>query len=153
MVNKLLKIYFFGFCSYLKWIGNRRMNKVRVLSFTFLLGLTWIFGFLLFNEWLAFAYIFTVAIGLQGIVIFLGRRILNNKIRTALKDSFKLFPKCLVENLIYINLGEIKFFFKFILVSQKIRTRSNSNGAYWSWDWRKLIRRTFRKHYQQVCCL
>jgi len=69
---------------------------VRVLSLTFLLGLTWITGFLLLTDLLVFAFIFTIANGLQGVVILIDRCILNSKIRNAIAEHFNHFSIYLV---------------------------------------------------------
>ncbi len=65
---------------------------MRVLSLTFLLGLTWITGFLLYSESIAMAYIFTIANGLQGVVIFIDCCVLNKKIRHAAIATIKCLP-------------------------------------------------------------
>jgi len=63
-----------------------------VISLTFLLGLTWITGFLLYSEYIAMAYIFTIVNGLQGVVIFIDRCIINEKIRNAAIATITCVP-------------------------------------------------------------
>jgi len=63
-----------------------------VFFLTFLLGITWVFGFLLFSDLIVFAFIFTIANGLQGVVIFIERCILNKKIRNEIIANLKRFP-------------------------------------------------------------
>lgn len=70
--------------------------SVRVLSLTFLLGLTWITGFLLVTDLIVFAFAFTIANGLQGVVIFIDRCIINRKIRNAIAANVKRLPAYLV---------------------------------------------------------
>lgn len=66
-------------------------------SLTFVLGITWLFGFLYFNEGrMAMAYIFTILNSLQGFAIFITFCILNKQVRNEIlshKVSFSLRTK------------------------------------------------------------
>ncbi|EFX79820.1 hypothetical protein DAPPUDRAFT_34083, partial [Daphnia pulex] len=53
-----------------------------VISLTFILGITWVFGFLFFGQGsLIFAYIFTILNSLQGLFIFITFCVINKKVR------------------------------------------------------------------------
>ena len=78
------------------FICKIRETFVRVVTLTFLLGVTWMTGFLFFSESIVFAFVFTIANGLQGVVIFIDRCLLNRKIRTSVTANLKRFPTYLV---------------------------------------------------------
>ncbi|XP_032778359.2 adhesion G protein-coupled receptor L3 [Daphnia magna] len=59
------------------------------ISLTFILGITWFFGFLFFGQSsMIFAYIFTVLNSLQGLFIFITFCVLNKKVRKDLQRQF-----------------------------------------------------------------
>ncbi|XP_057372837.1 adhesion G protein-coupled receptor L3-like isoform X2 [Daphnia carinata] len=66
------------------------------VSLTFILGITWLFGFLFFGQELgqgiAFAYIFTILNSLQGFFIFISFCFLNKKVRTDLHRQIVNHP-------------------------------------------------------------
>ncbi len=74
-----------------------RKKFIGVVSLSFLLGLTWMTGFFMYPEMIAFAFVFTVSNGLQGVSIFITRCLLNQRIRTALKDSSQRLRKDFVK--------------------------------------------------------
>jgi len=86
---------------------------MRVISLTFLLGLTWITGFLLYSESVAVAYIFTIANGLQGVVIFIDRCVLNKKIRNAAIATIKCLPVLTFSSFVMKRLKPISIAFLF----------------------------------------
>ncbi|XP_046446437.1 adhesion G protein-coupled receptor L3-like [Daphnia pulex] len=59
------------------------------ISLTFILGITWVFGFLFFGQGsLIFAYIFTILNSLQGLFIFITFCVINKKVRKDLRRQF-----------------------------------------------------------------
>ncbi|KAI9565575.1 hypothetical protein GHT06_009367 [Daphnia sinensis] len=59
------------------------------ISLTFILGITWFFGFLFFGQGsMIFAYIFTILNSLQGLFIFITFCVLNSKVRKDLRRQF-----------------------------------------------------------------
>lgn len=80
-----------------------RKKFIGVVSLSFLLGLTWMTGFFMYPEMIAFAFVFIVSNGLQGVSIFITRCLLNQRIRTALKDSSQRLRKDFVKKCNMIN--------------------------------------------------
>ncbi|KAI9565576.1 hypothetical protein GHT06_009368 [Daphnia sinensis] len=66
------------------------------VSLTFILGITWLFGFLYFGQesgqGIAFAYIFTILNSLQGFFIFISFCLLNKQVRTDLHRQIVNHP-------------------------------------------------------------
>ena len=70
---------------------HKKLRKMifGIVSLTFVLGITWLFGFLYFNKGsIATAYIFTILNSLQGFVIFITFCVLNKKVRNELHKQF-----------------------------------------------------------------
>ena len=65
-----------------------------IIAFALLLGLTWVFGFLVVsNDIVAFQYIFCVLSTLQGFFIFLFYCVRNKNIREAWGEKFGIKQK------------------------------------------------------------
>lgn len=68
------------------------------VSLTFILGITWLFGFLFFGQepgqGIVFAYIFTILNSLQGFFIFISFCFLNKQVRTDLHRQIVNHPVC-----------------------------------------------------------
>ena len=59
------------------------------VSLTFILGITWLFGFLFFSqESITLAYVFTILNSLQGFFIFIVFCVMNKKVRKDLHRQF-----------------------------------------------------------------
>ncbi|XP_046446417.1 adhesion G protein-coupled receptor L3-like [Daphnia pulex] len=59
------------------------------ISLTFILGITWVFGFLYFGQGtMIFAYVFTILNSLQGLFIFITLCVMNKKVRKDLVRQF-----------------------------------------------------------------
>lgn len=65
------------------------------ISLTFILGITWLFGFLFFGQGsMIFAYIFTILNSLQGLFIFITFCVINKKVRKDLHRQFITSQVC-----------------------------------------------------------
>lgn len=106
------------------------------VSLTFILGITWLFGFLFFGQepgqGIVFAYIFTILNSLQGFFIFISFCFLNKQVRTDLHRQIVNHP-------IYQHLSE-NFHFDWRDLSARLspntghynvmgRTNSTSNSS------------------------
>jgi hypothetical protein len=57
-----------------------------------LLGLTWVFGLLVFNrDMIVFKYLFAICNSLQGMMIFVFHVLINKKVRSVLGNGFVCF--------------------------------------------------------------
>ncbi len=70
-------------------LGKKEENNFQwifgTFSLTFILGITWLFGFLYFNQGsLTMAYVFTILNSLQGLIIFITFCVLNKQVRSEL---------------------------------------------------------------------
>jgi cytochrome c biogenesis protein CcdA len=68
------------------------------ISLTFILGITWVFGFLYFGQGtMIFAYVFTILNSLQGLFIFITLCVMSKKVR---KDLVRQFVTSQVSHII-----------------------------------------------------